>query len=102
MHGMACYIFLKSLRSLEEFRKNPHVKIPPKSPGEARVEFPTFPSLCCAPTRQASVHQSGRRPSSGERTAVPSVRATVGPRCTARPAPVHRAWTRCTGLTVGK
>jgi hypothetical protein len=32
MHGMACYIFLKSLRSLEEFRKNPHVKIPPKSP----------------------------------------------------------------------
>jgi hypothetical protein len=32
LHGMACYIFLKSLRSLEEFRKNPHVKIPPKSP----------------------------------------------------------------------
>jgi hypothetical protein len=30
--GMAYYIFLKSLRSLEEFRKNPHVKIPPKSP----------------------------------------------------------------------
>jgi hypothetical protein len=29
---MACYIFLKSLRGLEEFRKNPHVKIPPKSP----------------------------------------------------------------------
>jgi hypothetical protein len=29
---MTCYIFLKSLRSLEEFRKNPHVKIPPKSP----------------------------------------------------------------------
>jgi hypothetical protein len=29
---MACYIFLKSLRSLEEIRKNPHVKIPPKSP----------------------------------------------------------------------
>jgi hypothetical protein len=29
---MAYYIFLKSLRSLEEFRKNPHVKIPPKSP----------------------------------------------------------------------
>jgi hypothetical protein len=32
MHCMAYYIFLKSLRSLEEFRKNPHVKIPPKSP----------------------------------------------------------------------
>jgi hypothetical protein len=29
---MAHYIFLKSLRSLEEFRKKPHVKIPPKSP----------------------------------------------------------------------
>jgi hypothetical protein len=32
LYGMAYYIFLKSLRSLEEFRKNPHVKIPPKSP----------------------------------------------------------------------
>jgi hypothetical protein len=31
LHGMAYYIFLKSLRSLEEFRKNPHVKIPTKS-----------------------------------------------------------------------
>jgi hypothetical protein len=29
---MTYYIFLKSLRSLEEFRKNPHVKIPLKSP----------------------------------------------------------------------
>jgi hypothetical protein len=29
---MAYYIFLKSWRSLEEFRKNPHLKIPPKSP----------------------------------------------------------------------
>jgi hypothetical protein len=29
---MAYYIFIKSLRSLEEFRKNPHVQIPPKSP----------------------------------------------------------------------
>jgi hypothetical protein len=28
---MAYCIFLKSLRSLDEFRKNPHVKIPPKS-----------------------------------------------------------------------
>jgi hypothetical protein len=32
-HGMAYFIFPKYLRSLEEFRKNPHVKIPPKSPG---------------------------------------------------------------------
>jgi hypothetical protein len=29
---MAYYIILKSMASLEEFRKNPHVKIPPKSP----------------------------------------------------------------------
>jgi hypothetical protein len=29
---MAYFIFLKYLRSLEEFRKNPHVKIPPKFP----------------------------------------------------------------------
>jgi hypothetical protein len=29
---MAYFIFLKSLRSLGEFWKNPHVKIPPKSP----------------------------------------------------------------------
>jgi hypothetical protein len=29
---MAYYTFLKSLRSLEEFTKNPQVKIPPKSP----------------------------------------------------------------------
>jgi hypothetical protein len=29
-HGIL--YFLKSLRSLEVFRKNPHVKIPPKSP----------------------------------------------------------------------
>jgi hypothetical protein len=28
---MAYFIFLKYLRSMEEFRKNPHVKIPPKS-----------------------------------------------------------------------
>jgi hypothetical protein len=32
LHGMAYYIFLKSLRRLKEFRKNPHVKVPPKCP----------------------------------------------------------------------
>jgi hypothetical protein len=31
---MAYFIFLKYLRRIEEFRKNPHVKIPPKSPCE--------------------------------------------------------------------
>jgi hypothetical protein len=29
---MACFLFQKSLRSLEEFRKNPHLQIPSKSP----------------------------------------------------------------------
>jgi hypothetical protein len=39
LHGMAYYIFLKSLRSLGEFRKNPHVQIPPKSPS---INFQSF------------------------------------------------------------
>jgi hypothetical protein len=37
---MTYFIFLQSLRSLEEFRKNPHAKIPPKSP------CANFQSLC--------------------------------------------------------
>jgi hypothetical protein len=37
---MAYFSFLKSLRSLGECRKNPHVKIPPKSP------WANFQSLC--------------------------------------------------------
>jgi hypothetical protein len=32
LHGVAYYTFLKFLRSLEEFRKNSHAKIPSKSP----------------------------------------------------------------------
>jgi hypothetical protein len=43
---MVDYIFLKSLRSLEEFRKNPHVKILSKSPcanfqrlGKFKIQF---------------------------------------------------------------
>jgi hypothetical protein len=31
-HGMAYFIFLKYLDSLEDFRKNPHVKVPSKYP----------------------------------------------------------------------
>jgi hypothetical protein len=61
---MAYYIFLKSLRSLEEFRKNPHVKIPPKSPStnfqslgkfkipifNSEILFPCFrPGRPCGP-----------------------------------------------------
>jgi hypothetical protein len=61
---MAYYIFLKSLRRLEEFRKNPHIKIPPKSPStnfqslgkfknpifNSETIFPCFrPSQSCGP-----------------------------------------------------
>jgi hypothetical protein len=61
---MAYYIFLKCLRSLEEFRKNPHVKIPPKSPCvnlqslgkfknlifNSKISFPRFrPGRPCGP-----------------------------------------------------
>jgi hypothetical protein len=64
MHGTTYYIFLKSLRSLEEFRKNPHVKIPPKSPStnfksldkfkklifNSEILFPYFrPGRSCGP-----------------------------------------------------
>jgi hypothetical protein len=64
LHGMAYYIFLKSLRSLEEFSKNPHAKIPPKSPStnfqslakfknlifNSKILFPYFwPSRPCGP-----------------------------------------------------
>jgi hypothetical protein len=46
---MAYFIFQKYLRSLEEFRKNPHVKIPPKSPGANfqsldKFKYPIFNS----------------------------------------------------------
>jgi hypothetical protein len=61
---MTYYIFLKSLRSLEEFRKNPHVKISHKSPStnfqslskfknpifNLEILFPCFrPSRPCGP-----------------------------------------------------
>jgi hypothetical protein len=64
LHGMTYYIFLKSLRSLEEFRKNLHVKIPPKSPStnfhslgkfknpifNSKILFPCFrPGRPCGP-----------------------------------------------------
>jgi hypothetical protein len=61
---MAYYIFLKSLRSLEEFRKNPHVKIPPKSPStnfqsHAIIQKSNFIRKRIFPSRLA---QSAQRP----------------------------------------
>jgi hypothetical protein len=42
---MAYFIFLKSLRSLEEFTKNPHVKITPKSPSTNFQSLDKFKNL---------------------------------------------------------
>jgi hypothetical protein len=62
---MAYFIFPKSLRSLEEFRKNPHVKIAPKSPcanfqslgifkNQILFEKEFFPSLSAHPAFRPS------------------------------------------------
>jgi hypothetical protein len=42
---MAYFIFLKYLRNLEEFRKNTHVKIPPKSPCANSQNLDIFKNL---------------------------------------------------------
>jgi hypothetical protein len=83
LHGMAYYIFLKSLRNLEEFRKNPHIKIPPKSPSTnfqslGKFRYPIFnseiifpcirPGQPCGPfglwPSQPTGHAVPRRPKS--------------------------------------
>jgi hypothetical protein len=87
---MAYYIFLKSLSSQEEFRKNPHVKIPPKSPCANfqshgifknqilfRKEF--FPSLSAHPAFQPSLFFTGRI----------SLPSPTGSRPPGRPSPPH-------------
>jgi hypothetical protein len=51
LHGMAYFIFLKSLKSLEEFRKNPHIKIPPKSPCTNFQSLAIFKNLIFIPKR---------------------------------------------------
>jgi hypothetical protein len=67
---MAYFIFLKSLRSLEEFRKNPHVKIPPKSPPtnfqslgilENQILFGKEFSFTFGPTGREASQPFGRR-----------------------------------------
>jgi hypothetical protein len=45
LHGTAYYILLKSLRSLEEFRKNLHIKIRPKSPSANFQSLDKFKNL---------------------------------------------------------
>jgi hypothetical protein len=63
---MSYFIFLKYLRSLEEFRKNPCVKIPPKSPcanfqSLGIFKNPIFYSKKNLP--QISAHRAQPRPS---------------------------------------
>jgi hypothetical protein len=43
-HGMSFGIFLKFLENLEDFRKNPHVKIPSESPCTNFQNLPSFSS----------------------------------------------------------
>jgi hypothetical protein len=72
---MAHYIFLKSLRSLEEFRKNPHVKIPPKSPS---INFQSLAKF--------------KNPSSSLSARLPfPAHSTFGPAGLAGPSPLPQA-----------
>jgi hypothetical protein len=48
---MAYFIFLKFSKRLEEFRKNPHVKIPPKSPCTNFQSLGIFKNLVFIPKR---------------------------------------------------
>jgi hypothetical protein len=61
---MAYYIFLKSLRSLEEFRKNPHIKIPPKSSPTNFQSIGTFKNQIFIQKRifPSLLDQSAQRP----------------------------------------
>jgi hypothetical protein len=73
---MAYFIFLKSLRSLEEFRKNPYVKIPPKSPSTnlqslGKFKNPIFNSeipffLIFGPASSLKLHGAARHIVSAE------------------------------------
>jgi hypothetical protein len=72
---VAYFIFLKYLRSLEEFRRNPHVKIPPKSVCTNFQSLGIFKNLIFiqkgiflgfwpirpSPARAGPLHPAGRR-----------------------------------------
>jgi hypothetical protein len=72
---MTYFIFLKYLSSLEEFRENPHVKIPPKSPCEnfrslgifknlifiRKGIFFRFRTIRPSPARAGPLHPTSRR-----------------------------------------
>jgi hypothetical protein len=77
---MAYLIFLKYLRSLEEFRKNPHVKIPPKSPRANFQSLGIFKNLIFI-RKGISAHPAQprlRQPATPRRTPAPrSAQATL-------------------------
>jgi hypothetical protein len=85
-------MFLKSLRSLGEFRKNPHVKIPPKSPCANFQSLGIFKNQILfgkAFSRSLSAHRAFR-PSFSifYRPIFPPL--STGPRSSGRPIPPAR------------
>jgi hypothetical protein len=91
---MACYIFLKSLRSLEEFRKNPHVKVPHKSPStnflnHGKFKNPIFNS-------QIPFSLFSARPTL--RPTWPLAQPACWPRCPRRPKPSRPAHPACASV----
>jgi hypothetical protein len=105
LHGMAYYIFLKSMRSLEEFMKNPHVKIPPKSPSTNFQSLGKFKKsnfliqkffflISARPAHPARVSVASSRKirlpfwfASSESAASPTSLCQPGPRCQFDPPP---------------
>ncbi len=84
---MAYYIFLKSLRSLEKFRKNPHVKIPPKSPSINFQSLAKFKN----PILNSKILLLHFRPGYPSRPVRPSAQpAPLAPLLSRRPKPTGR------------
>jgi hypothetical protein len=87
LHGLTYYIFLKSLRSLEEFRKNPHVKIPPKSPSINFQSLAKFKN----PIFNSKILLLHFRPGYPSRPTRPSAQsAPLAPLLSRRPKPTGR------------
>jgi hypothetical protein len=67
--------FLKALRRLEEFRNNPHIKIPPKSPPTNFQNLGIFKNPIFIPKRiflQLSAHRPSSQPTCSAHTAHPA------------------------------
>jgi hypothetical protein len=88
---MAYYIFLKSLRSLEDFRKNSHVKIPPKSPSTNFQSLGKFKNPILI--RKFFFSLLSARPTL--QPARPLAQPAQRPRCPRRPKPSRPAHPAC-------